>query len=91
MENRLLGFHVYSKADIEAFAAIFFDPKATQDRLYAALAPCVDRFKGLTVNERPDFRGQLTNRVTDDQDFSKYFLDWFFDRFRAGLKDPEPG
>jgi hypothetical protein len=28
-------------------------------------------------------------RVADDQDFAKYFLDWFFDRFRAGLKDPE--
>jgi len=28
-------------------------------------------------------------RVADDQDFAKYFLDRFFDRFRAGLKDPE--
>jgi hypothetical protein len=63
LENRLLGFHVYSKMDADTFAAIFFDPKATQDKLYAALTPCVDRFKGLPVEERPDFRGELSDYV----------------------------
>jgi type I restriction enzyme R subunit len=63
LENRLLGFQVYSKTDIDTFAAIFFDPKATPDKLYAALAPCVDRFKGLPVEERPDFRGQLSDYI----------------------------
>jgi len=37
-----------------------------------------------------DTNFKFYKRVTDDQDFAKYFLDWFFDRFRAGLKDPEP-
>ena len=63
LENRLLGYNVYSKTDVDTFAGIFFDPKATQDKLYAALAPCVDRFKGLPDVERPDFRGQLMDYV----------------------------
>jgi len=37
-----------------------------------------------------DTNFKFYKRVTDDQDFAEYFLDWFFDRFRAGLKDPEP-
>jgi hypothetical protein len=38
-------------------------PKATQDQLYAALAPIVERFKGVSADEQHDFRGQLTDYV----------------------------
>src|SRR5690606_21116403 len=31
MENRLAAFPVYTGADIDAFAKVYFDPKATQD------------------------------------------------------------
>ncbi len=30
---------------MDRFASIYFDPKATQDKLFAALAPVVDRYK----------------------------------------------
>ena len=63
MESRLAAFPVYTEADIEAFAKVYFDPKATQDRLYAVLNPLVDRFRELPKEEQADFRGQLTDYV----------------------------
>ncbi|MGN2390682.1 RNA-binding domain-containing protein [Pelomicrobium sp. G1] len=63
MEHRLAAFPVYTGADIEAFAKVYFDPKATQDRLYAVLNPLVDRFQALSKEEQTDFRGQLTDYV----------------------------
>jgi type I restriction enzyme R subunit len=63
VQTRLAGFPVYTEAEIEDFARVYFDPKATLDRLYSALAPVVERFKALPENEREDFRGQLTDYV----------------------------
>jgi hypothetical protein len=62
-ETRLAAFPVYTEASIEGFAKVYFDPKATQDRLYAVLAPVVARFEALSAEERHDFRGQLTDYV----------------------------
>ncbi len=61
LQSRLAAFPVYTAADIEAFAKVFFDPKATQDRLYATLALVVVRFGELGDDEKHDFRGQLTD------------------------------
>lgn len=63
IQTRLAAFPVYTEADVQAFARVYFDIKATQDRLYAALAPVVERFKTLTREEQHDFRGQLTDYV----------------------------
>jgi type I site-specific restriction-modification system R (restriction) subunit len=63
VQTRLAGFPVYAEADVEAFARIYFDPKAAQDRLYSALAPVVERFRTLSDEERQDFRGQVTDYV----------------------------
>jgi len=63
METRLAAFPVYTAADVEAFAQVYFDPKATQDRLYAVLAPLVERYLALSKEEQSDFRGQLTDYV----------------------------
>jgi len=63
LQTRLAAFPVYTDADVDGFAKIYFDPKMTQDRLYAALAPVVERFKALSEAEQPDFRGQLTDYV----------------------------
>jgi hypothetical protein len=48
---------------VDAFARVYFDPKATQDQLYAALAPVVDRFEHISGDERHDFREQLGDYV----------------------------
>ncbi|MCR4427164.1 MAG: putative DNA binding domain-containing protein, partial [Firmicutes bacterium] len=63
IQTRLAGFPVYTEADVNAFAKVYFDKRATQDRLYAALAPIVERFRELTRDEQQDFRGQLTDFI----------------------------
>jgi type I restriction enzyme R subunit len=63
VQTRLRAFPVYTDADVAAFAKVYFEPKATQDRLYAVLAPVVERFQERSRDERHDFRSQLTDYV----------------------------
>jgi type I restriction enzyme R subunit len=63
LQTRLAAFPVYTQADVDRFATTYFDPKAGQDRLYAALAPVVERFRDLVDGEQHDFRGQLSDYV----------------------------
>ncbi len=63
IQTRLATFPVYAATDVETFAKVYFDPKATQDRLYTALTPLVERFLALSEEEQHDFRGQLTDFV----------------------------
>jgi type I restriction enzyme R subunit len=63
VQTRLGAFPVYTDADVHRFATAYFDPRATQDQLYAALAPVVAHFEDLPEEERHDFRGQLTDYV----------------------------
>ena len=63
VQGRLLDFGVYTADDVEAFARVYFDGKATQDRLYAVLEPTRQRFGDLAPDEGGDFRGQLTDYV----------------------------
>src|SRR5712692_7312220 len=42
---------------------IYFDPKGTQDKLYAVLAPVVDRYQEALDEEKADFKGHLTDYV----------------------------
>jgi type I restriction enzyme R subunit len=62
-ERRLFDFRVFDTSEIEAFAGLYFVPDPRQDRIYAALAPAVERFKDLTDDERADFRGTLADYV----------------------------
>jgi type I restriction enzyme, R subunit len=63
LQTQLAAFPVYTQADVDAFARVYFDPKATQDRLYAVLTPLEPRFLELSKEEQHDFRGQLTDYV----------------------------
>ncbi len=63
VQNRLADYPIYSPADLDRFAKGYFNPKATQDELYAALAPVVERFNGISPEERSHFRGHLTDYV----------------------------
>jgi type I restriction enzyme R subunit len=63
IQSRLAAFPVYTEAGVDGFAKVYFDPKATQDRLYAVLAPVVERFRALSEEEQHDFRGQITDYV----------------------------
>jgi type I restriction enzyme, R subunit len=61
IQTQLAAFPVYTATDVDGFARVYFDPKATQDQLYAVLAPVVDRFKQISEGEQNDFRGQLVD------------------------------
>ena len=63
IRTRLAAFPVYAPADVNGFARVYFGDAVTQDRLHAMLAPVVERFKELHEEERPEFRGQLTDYV----------------------------
>jgi type I restriction enzyme R subunit len=98
VQQRLAAFPVYTDTDVKAFAIIYFDRKATQDRLYAALAPLVERFKGMIEDERRDFRGQLADYVRlyaflsqvlpfADTDLERLYV---FARYLRRLLPPDP-
>jgi DNA repair protein RecO len=63
MQTQLAAFPVYTEGEVTDFARVYFDSKATQDRLYALLAPIVERFKEVSKEEQHDFRGQLNDYV----------------------------
>ena len=63
VQDRLLEYGVFVADDVQAFGRVYFDPKATQDRLYAVLEPVRQRFGELTPDEGRDFRSQLTDYV----------------------------
>ena len=45
-QTQLGAFPVYTETDVNSFARVYFDPKATQDQLYAVLAHLVRTFQG---------------------------------------------
>jgi len=63
IQSRLAAFPVYTDADVNGFASVYFNAKATQDQLYSVLAPVVERYSALSEDEQQDFRGQLTDYV----------------------------
>jgi type I restriction enzyme R subunit len=63
IQSRLAGFPVYTQGDVDRFAGVYFDPKATQDRLYSVLAPVVERIREISEQEQQDVRGLLTDYV----------------------------
>ena len=63
VQDRLLDFGVFSGADVEVFARVYFAAKATQDQLYAALGTPLLRFGELSDAEGSDCRGQLGDYV----------------------------
>jgi type I restriction enzyme R subunit len=63
VQGRLAAAGVFEQADVEAFATVYFDSKATQDRLYAVLEPVRQRFEGCGLDVQHEFRGNLTDYV----------------------------
>ena len=59
LQGELLNFHVYTEAEVDAFARAYFAGDATQDQLYAALADPVSRFADLEDDAQAEFRSGL--------------------------------
>jgi type I restriction enzyme R subunit len=62
-QNKLDGFHLFTEAEVDKFAAIHFDPKGTQDKLQAVLVPVIDRYKDAPLDTQSEFRGCLVDYV----------------------------
>ena len=62
-QGRLEEFPVFTGADVEGFAAIYFGANSTQDRLYSALNLAVERFREMHEDEQHEFRGELSDYV----------------------------
>jgi type I restriction enzyme, R subunit len=58
-QERLFGFHAFTEADVDAFARLYFDPKAGQDQLYAILEPVRSRVEELPDDEQEPLRIEL--------------------------------
>ncbi len=63
IQTRLKTYPVFTDEDVDAFAAVFFQPGSTQDQLYSALSQPIQQFSELQDDERQDFRGQVTDYV----------------------------
>ena len=63
LQIQLEDFHIYTREELDNFTKIYFNPKATQDKIYAALSPVVDRFEEAEKEERVDFRHYLNNYI----------------------------
>ena len=63
LETKLEDAGFYTRADLDAFAALYFDPQANQFKLHAALRPVADRYREATEEEQAEFRGALRQYV----------------------------
>ncbi len=60
VESALKKYGFYYAADLTAFAAAFYRPRAVMEKVYAALKPVVDRVAAGDEQEQREFRGRLT-------------------------------
>jgi type I restriction enzyme R subunit len=58
-ESALKKFGFFFAADLAAFAAAFYKPRAVMEKVYAALRPVVDRVVAGDEEEQREFRGKL--------------------------------
>ena len=59
IESGLKKYGFYFAADLDAFAAAFYKPRAVMEKVYAALKPVVDRVAEGEEADQREFRGQL--------------------------------
>jgi type I restriction enzyme R subunit len=59
----LEDYHLFDRAAVEAFAAVYFSPGGTQARLHALLDPVVVAFRARDAEEQAGFRKHLLDYV----------------------------
>ena len=63
LERKLYEFNIFSKANVEQFAEVFFKHGATQEKLHPLLDPLVEEYLKREKKERANFRDQLKNYI----------------------------
>lgn len=61
LQTKIESFHLFTQQDVDAFAEIYFNPKGTQDKLFAALQPAVERYKQASKEDQPKLRSALSD------------------------------
>jgi type I restriction enzyme R subunit len=64
VESALKKYGFYFAADLEAFAEVYYKPRAVMEKVYAALKPVADRVAAGEEADQREFRGQL-NRYAE--------------------------
>ena len=59
----LNDYPVFTEADVDEFATVYFRAGSTQDRIYTLLAPAINRFNELHEDERREFRSEVSDYV----------------------------
>lgn len=62
-ETELKSFELFTDAEVDHFARLYFTPGMTQDRLHAPLDPVVERFNELSEEAQGDFRSKLMDYI----------------------------
>lgn len=63
-QRRLLDAGLFSEDELDAFAAVYFDPRADQSQVYGLLEPVRDRYTDeLDEAAQADFKSQLNDYV----------------------------
>jgi len=61
LQRKLLDREIFAEDEVSAFAVVYFNPDATQDRLYGVLVEPAQRFGDLGDEERAAFRKDLAS------------------------------
>ncbi len=61
MQTKIEDFHLFTQEEVDKFAEVYFNPKGTQDKLYAALQPAVERYKAIRKEDQSPFRAALSD------------------------------
>ncbi|MBI5668434.1 MAG: type I restriction endonuclease subunit R [Chloroflexi bacterium] len=62
-ETELKSFELFTDAEVDHFARLYFTPGTTQDRLHTPLDPVVERFNDLSEEAQGDFRSKLMDYI----------------------------
>lgn len=63
LQNQLEDFDLFMQSEVDAFAAEWFHPEGSQEKLHGMLAPVVDRFRERGADEQAGFRGVLRDYI----------------------------
>lgn len=63
LQLELSNYYLFTEADIDQFAQVYFDPKGAQEALYVALRPSVERYNDASDDDKVAFRGKLAEYV----------------------------
>lgn len=63
LQANLDDYYFYEKEDLEKFAQVYFNPKSTQDKIFAVLSPIEETVKEAAEDDKKNFRKLLNDFI----------------------------